>query len=113
MKILSLDFETTDITLHPDSPDKKLASTAELSKRVLLLAVHQYANQVGGLIKSERSLYYSIVKMLERAVKDDLKEIEFPDDIFGFIRKIFRETKLPVDKVIEAVEKNIDAVIMA
>ena len=114
MKTLSLEFDTTDLKLSPESPDKKLPTAAELSKRVLLLAVNQYSNQCRGLSKPERVLYYEIDKLLEPIGKDNLNiaEIEFSDEAFGFIRKVFRETRLPADRAVGLVEKNIDAVKM-
>lgn len=112
MKTLSLEFDTTDLKLSPESSEKKLPNATELSKRVLLLAVSLYSNQYRGLAKPERKLYYELTNILENTVKDNLKMVELSDEVFGFIRKVFREARLPVDKAIEAIEKNIDAVIM-
>ena len=107
MKTLSLEFEMNDLKLQ--EPDLKLGS-AEFMKRVIASAVMQYSDQHNGIGKLERNQAYWLRETLERAVKDDMKEVEIADDVFGFLRKVFRDTRLIPDKILERVERNIDAV---
>lgn len=110
MKTLSLVFDTKDLSF-PGNKEKP--SSPELSKRVIFLSIKLYGEQAhgGGLPKDDRALYYSLRENLDK-ITDDTKELELDDKVFGFIRKVFREAKLPIDRAVEAVEKNIEAVKM-
>lgn len=71
-----------------------------------------YSDQRGGLSKVERNQVYWLRENLEKAVATEIKTLEVPDDIFGFLRKVFREVKMTPDKILQRVEANIDAVKM-
>ena len=110
-KTLNLEFVTDDLALKPEAG--VVPTAIELSKRIIVIAVRQYADQHQGLLKVERKQSKWLYDELEKAAAIEMKTLDIPDDIFGFLRKVFRETKLPVmDKILDRVESNIDAVMM-
>lgn len=111
MKILNLEFDTSDLNLKPEPPDNKTPNAIELSKRIICVAVREYGAQHNGLLKPERKQARWLHDELEKASATEMKTIEVPPDIFGFLRKVFRETRLPaMDKILDRVEANIDSV---
>lgn len=110
MKALNLEFDITDLQLKPEAG--VVPTAIELSRRIIQVVIMQYSEQRGGLIKAERNQSYWLRKELEKAAATEIKILEIPDDIFGFLRKVFREVKMPPDKILEKVEANLDAVKM-
>ncbi len=111
MKVLSLEFDTSDLQLKAEG-EAGIPKSMELTKRIIIVAVRQYADQQrGGVMKLERNQSKWLYENLEKAAACEDKTIEIPDDVFGFLRKVFRETPLPpMDKILDRVEANIDAV---
>lgn len=110
-RVLSLEFDTSDLNLKPEPPDNVLPTAIELSKRIIIVAVREYGAQHNGLLKPERKQAKWLHDELEKASATELKSIEVPPDIFGFLRKVFRETRLPaMDKAFDRCEQNIDDV---
>lgn len=110
MRQLNLDFDTSDLEIKPEAG--VVPSALELSRRIIIVVINQYSEQRGGLIKAERNQSYWLRKELEKAVATEIKVLELPDDVCGFLRKVFREVKMPPDKLLEKVENNIDAINM-
>ena len=109
-KTLNLDFDTTDLQLKPEAGGT-IPNAIELSRRIIQIVIMNYSDQRGGLIKMERSQAYWLRKELEKAAATEQKELkDIPSDIVGFLRKVFREVKMPPDRILEAVEKNIDEI---
>lgn len=112
-KQLNLEFDTSDLQLKGEAPDNLPPSSIELSSRVINTMVMQYSEQKGGgLIKVERSQAYWLRENIEKAVATEVKIIEIPDDVFGFLRKVCREVRMDPNKLLQRVEANIDAVKM-
>ena len=115
-KILKLDFDTKELKLKGEAPENKPPSATELTRRIIGNMIFMYSEMTNmskrnqGLLKMERSQAYWLQSNLEIASKDKLLEIEIPDDVFGFLRKIFRDTPASPDKIMECVERNIDSV---
>lgn len=107
-KQLNLDFDTKDIQLKPEAGGTPTA--IELSRRIIQVVIMNYSDQRGGLIKAERNQAYWLRKELEKATATETKILEVPDDIMGFLRKVFREVKMPPDAILQKVEDNIDSV---
>jgi hypothetical protein len=111
MKSMNLIFDTKELGLKPEAGGDP-ASAQELSRRVVGFAIAQYTEQRGGLIKQERSQAYWLRKELEKTAATNAATLEMPDDVSGFLRKVFREVKLAADLIIEKVEANVDAIKM-
>jgi len=111
-KILKLDFDTADLKLKPEPPENKVPTAPELSRRIIGNMIFMYTEQHQGLIKMERNQAYWLQGNLKIAVEAGDQVIELPDDVCGFLRKIFRETKASPDRIMELVEGNLDAVKM-
>ena len=112
MKSLNLDFNTEGLQLKPEAGGV-VPSASELSRRIINIVIMNYSDQRGGLVKLERNQAYWLREALEKAVATEQKTLEdIPADIVGFLRKVFREVKMPPDRILEAVEQNIDAVKM-
>lgn len=116
MKLFSLVFKTDDLNLEKEVGDV-IPTAQELTKRIVIVAVREYAktksqnrgSNVPGLLKPERKQSVWLSEELEKAAATELKELELPDDIAGFIRKVFRETPLPaMDRILDRVEVNVD-----
>ena len=107
MKKLSLNIDTKDLNLSEE--EKKLTS-AELFSNVVYFVIMTYSQQIKGLQKIERKQVYEIQKLLKEAIDNKSEEVEFEDITFGVLRKVFTETKLNPNSILERVEKNIDAV---
>ena len=112
-KVLKLDFPTDDLKLKPEPPENKVPTAPELMRRIIGNIIFMYTQQKEGLIKMERNQAYWLQGNLKAATEKQALTLEIPDDVFGFLRKIFRETKASPDKLMEMVEGNIDAVPMA
>ena len=111
-KVLKLDFATAGLQLKPEPPENKTPSATELTRRIIGNIIFMYTEQRNGLMKIERSQAYWLQGNLKEASEQKLLELEIPDDVFGFLRKIFREVKASPDKLMECVEGNIDSVKM-
>ena len=111
-KVLTLTFDTTELKLKGEPPENKVPTTQELTRRIICNVLYMFAEQHQGLTKIERGQAYWLQNNLKVASDTKLLELEIPDDIFGFLRKIFREVKASPDKIMECVEKNIDEVKM-
>lgn len=114
-KLFKLDFDTTELKLKPetDKDGKVITPTpTELTRRIIGNMIYLYSEQKGGLLKLERNQTYWLQGALKKASEDKLTEIDLPDDIMGFLRKIFRETRAIPDLILQRVEENIDAVKM-
>ncbi len=111
MKQLKLDFDTAGMEIKPEAGGV-VPGSIEISRRCIMVVIHTYAEQKGGLIRIERKQTAWIRAELEKAVATEMKVLEMPDDVSGFLRMVFREVKMPPDRLLEAVEKNIDAIKM-
>jgi len=110
MKQLNLDFDVTDLNLKAEATGEA-PKAIELTRRIIVIAVRQYSEQSRGLLKIERGQAKWLQDNLEKAIATDILTLDVPDDVFGFLRKVFRETKLPaMDHILSRVEANIDAV---
>ena len=110
MRQLNLDFDVTGLGLKPEA-NGETPKAIELSRRIIIIAVRQYSEQHGGLLKVERGQAKWLQDNLEKAVAIDVKIVDIADDVFGFLRKVFRDTRLPaMDHILSMVEANIDAV---
>jgi len=109
-KQLNLDFETKDLGLKPEAG--AIPSAVELSRRIINVVIMQYSEQRGGLIKAERAQAYWLRDALEKAAATDVKVLEAPNDVVGFLRKVFREVRMAPDKLLEIVEANVDKIKM-
>lgn len=112
MKTLNLEFKTEDLHLKPEG-EAGVPTSIELSKRIIIFVIREYCAQVHNVLKPERKQARWLYDELEKAAATELKTIELPDDICGFLRKVFRETRLPaMDPTVDRIEKNIDDIKM-
>lgn len=107
MKELSLVIDITNLNLGEE--DKK-SSPLELFIHVLYSVLRGYSQQMKGLQKFERYQVYEIEHKLKEALNNKADKIKFEDTTFGFLKKIFTESKLNPNELLELIEKNIDAV---
>ena len=112
-KILSLTFDTADLKLKPEPPENKAPTATELTRRIIGNMIYMYSEQARGLTKIERGQAYWLQDNLKTASEGGQLELSLPDDVFGFLRKLFRDTKANPDKILQCVERNIDNVPMA
>jgi hypothetical protein len=108
MKTLNLEFDTADLQLKPEAG--VVPGAVELSRRIINVVIMQYSEQRGGFIKAERGQAYWLREALEKAAATEAKTIDIPDDVFGFLRKVFREVKMPPDRILQMVEQRLDEV---
>lgn len=112
MKTMQLTFNKEGIDLQEEINSLTMQ---ELTFRVIRNIILAYAGQKRGLDEEERRKFYKICNAFEEAVKPGdngqlITEIELEDDWMGFIRKCKREVTLMPDKVLEQVERLLEAV---
>jgi len=101
IKVLELKLDLTKLNLAEE--DKKNPPAAIVGD-VLKTVIVGYSQQQKGLSQPERKQYYIITDVLDKAIANNLLEIELNDTEMGFIKKCFRETKLTPNNLLRQVE---------
>lgn len=102
-----LNLKIDIIGLELGEEEKKL-SPIELCTKIISNVMYGYSSQVRGLPKNERKQFYNINKIFDKAIKENIEEVELDSTDVGFIKKCFRETKLNPNDLLEKVENMID-----
>jgi hypothetical protein len=106
MKTLKLAISKEGLNLDEEKDKTPIELSTNIIKNVVLL----WGNQQRGLSEEDRRLYYKISDAFDKAVKDNLEEIELEDQWIGFIRKCFKEAKLIPDNLLRRVEELIEGI---
>ena len=109
MKKLRLSFDKAALNLPKAEEDK---SAIELTSIIIRNIIISWATsgQKRGLVFDDRRKYDKICDVLEKAIKENIEEVELDDDWMGFIRKCFREAELIPNELLRKVEGLIEEV---
>lgn len=99
------DINITEVELSEEDKTKPIA---EITIPTIINTIVGFANQQRGLLKPDRIVFYDLLPKLEETLKSKVEILEITDEECGFIRKCFRETRLPPTSMLEAVEKHFD-----
>lgn len=105
-KKLSLVVDLTGIDLGDKAKD---TAVERIVANVIENIMHTYSQLKRGLTEPERKQFYRVQNALEKAVKEEAKEVELANEDFGFIRKCKREALLTPNELLQRVEELIDA----
>lgn len=106
-KKLNLNIDYSDLKL---GEEEKKMSPQELTSAVIMNTILQYSQQIKGLQQNERKQVYVIDKAFDEAVKNKVNEVELDNNDIGFIRRVFRDTKLTPNDILKKVETMIDTI---
>ena len=99
----SVDLEGLDLP-----PQDAQRPVQELVSVVIHNIIHAYSRN--GLRQDERKQYYSIVAVMDEAVKAKSEEIILEDTDTGFLRKCCRESQMVPNRLLQRVEDLIEGI---
>lgn len=100
MKEISTLIDVSKLSL---ADEEKKQTPQELFSNVVTFVLLSYSQQNKGILKSERNQVYEIQDQL----KENKDKITLEDNTLGFLRRVFRETKLSPNNILRAVEEKI------
>jgi hypothetical protein len=107
MKTLELKLDIEKLNLGEEG---KKQSVQTIISNVIQNEILSYAQQTRGFNELERRQYYKIADALEESAKSNSETVNLDDDLMGFLRKCFRETKTIPNALMRQVEELVSQV---
>lgn len=115
MNTLKLEMKIDDLGIPPtpakEGEKPKEPSVAELIGNVIRNIVLSYSQGQRGLNGAERTQYYRLTKVLDKAVEDNATTVDIEDEDAGFLKKCRREAKMMPNEALQRVEELIDGMV--
>lgn len=105
MKKLNLALNIEGLSKGPGEEDK---SPIEICVQVIKNIVLNGNSK--GLSEEDRRRFYKLIDVFDKAIKENLQEVELEDDWLGFIKRSKREAKFIPSDLTRRVEQLIDDV---